>query len=606
MSGCRTEKSFGNHLQHFGKEVRELLKSLPHSTIAFNKFVPSYHNHFVRQLCVGNYGCLKLSELLEELPNIVQVYGENDSRMITLTHREQTKRFANDLIKILKSQNGRRIKLSEFPAAYQLIFEKPFDICDYGVCYIEDILRDVWEGTVIITPFGSNDKWIELPKRERSADHKRRTVIFEQEVIELLNKSKEVVNFQLTFSKFIPCYHRYFNKQCRVSDYGFVKLIELLEELSPKVVEIGTDEKYGEKHLRLNYENRLKALIYRFETILKHFDNRSTSLPNFELEYNRKFKSKIDYIEYYAKDLIDLIDKMPNNKFRIVQTKDGLKIILLDSNHFRICAKRVARLLMQETNPEISLSQLEIRYLEEFGQNMDSHILSGDYSHVFIFEENRNIVRMTELFLLCRDCIHCMQVSAKKKLTIDELDREMIRRFGKPLPQPTFFKCKSICELFSKFFDFFRIEKRKTNAKPICLLSLDPQFLKKPLVVRQPIYQILKRPHPEVHDLITSDNPESLPLPDLVPSNSNVEDLIYWSSETSSNSSDNSCSSPDLMVFNDTEQTAGNVVESQQNNDEKTYTDCNGTTDADTTERLHSAPQVFRIRTRLIALQNCS
>ena len=593
----RTGDHYPNtQLQHFGKEIRELLKSQPHATVAFNKFVPTYHNHFVRQLCVGHYGCLKLSELLEEIPHIAQVYGENDSRMITLTHREQTKRFANDLIKVLKAQNGRRVKLSEFPNAYQLIFEKPFDICDYGVCYMDDILRDVWEGTVVMTPFGSNDKWIELPKRERTADHKRRTALFAQEVIELLNKSKEVIDFQLTFSKFIPCYHRYYNKQCRVSEYGFTKLIELLEELSPKVVEIGTEEKFGEKHLRLNHENRVKALISRFESILKQSESRSASVTNFELEYNRKYKSKIDYIEYYANDLIDLIDKMPNNKFRIIQTKNDLRISLLDSNHFRVSAKRITRLLMEEPNGEMSISELELRYLKEFGQNLDSHVLSGTFSDAFT--DDSNIVRLTELFRFCRDCIQCMQSSHKRKFTVDELDRELMRRFERPLPQPTYYKCRSICELFTKFFDFFRIEKRKTNAKPICLISLDQHFVKKPLALRQPVYQILKRPETqsEVEDLMDSDCPESLPLPDLVPSNTSISDmdLIHWSSQSSDSSEVKSCYTPDLMFFNDECEVASGAV-TEVNNDENCWADSSTTTGAVTVDESHSKPSMFRI-----------
>lgn len=36
----------------------------------------------------------------------------------------------------------------------------------------------------------------------------------------------------MNFSKFVPAYHNYFGKQCRVADYGYTKLIELFEGMS--------------------------------------------------------------------------------------------------------------------------------------------------------------------------------------------------------------------------------------------------------------------------------------------------------------------------------------------------------------------------------------
>lgn len=39
-------------------------------------------------------------------------------------------------------------------------------------------------------------------------------------------------------TKFIPAYHHHFAKQCRVSDYGYSKLLELLEAV-PHVLQVG-------------------------------------------------------------------------------------------------------------------------------------------------------------------------------------------------------------------------------------------------------------------------------------------------------------------------------------------------------------------------------
>ena len=41
----------------------------------------------------------------------------------------------------------------------------------------------------------------------------------------------------MPMSKFIPSYHHHFAKQCRVSDYGYSKLLELLEAV-PHVLQV--------------------------------------------------------------------------------------------------------------------------------------------------------------------------------------------------------------------------------------------------------------------------------------------------------------------------------------------------------------------------------
>lgn len=50
-----------------------------------------------------------------------------------------------------------------------------------------------------------------------------------REVIELLKICPKAT---MNFSKFVPAYHNYFGKQCRVADYGYTKLIELFEGMS--------------------------------------------------------------------------------------------------------------------------------------------------------------------------------------------------------------------------------------------------------------------------------------------------------------------------------------------------------------------------------------
>jgi meiosis arrest female protein 1 len=56
-----------------GREIVDLLKMQHHCQLMFNRFIPAYHHHFGRQCRVADYGFTKLIELLEAMPNVVQV-----------------------------------------------------------------------------------------------------------------------------------------------------------------------------------------------------------------------------------------------------------------------------------------------------------------------------------------------------------------------------------------------------------------------------------------------------------------------------------------------------------------------------------------------------
>lgn len=264
-----------DNLSIFCREVRNLLRSKPNCMIPFSKFVPAYHNHYGRQCCVYQFGFTKLIELLESIPHVVKIVGDGSNRYITLTHREQIKRFASDLIKVVKSQPGKKLKLSKFAQAYEQVLGRKFRVEDYGTSDINVLLSEIWEGTINIIPIRKEnssvdsplfvaenclselvnkpyiteeypDAWFEIPKRERSEKEIKRTKYFVWDVIELLSNMEP--DYSVPFSKFIPSYHYYFNRQCKVSIFGFSKLIDLFESISPDTVEI-LDQGLGEEKI---------------------------------------------------------------------------------------------------------------------------------------------------------------------------------------------------------------------------------------------------------------------------------------------------------------------------------------------------------------------
>lgn len=57
----------------------------------FSRFVPAYHAHFGRQLRVAHYGCVKLVDLFELIPEAVticaELSGEKGVKLTTKTAR---------------------------------------------------------------------------------------------------------------------------------------------------------------------------------------------------------------------------------------------------------------------------------------------------------------------------------------------------------------------------------------------------------------------------------------------------------------------------------------------------------------------------------------
>ena len=52
----------------------------------------------------------------------IQVLGTGDRKVLTLSHRAQVKRFIADVLKVLKTQPGKQLAVSELPATFGEFF----------------------------------------------------------------------------------------------------------------------------------------------------------------------------------------------------------------------------------------------------------------------------------------------------------------------------------------------------------------------------------------------------------------------------------------------------------------------------------------------------
>lgn len=233
-SASNRYSKYGNIPDSFNqvsREIVELIKISPKSTLKFSRFIPAYHNHFGKQCRVADYGYTKLIDLFEALVSVVQVMGEGENRLITLTHKMQVRRFTSDLLRVLRTQSTKSVLLSQLALAFEQVQAKKFDITDYGVCDVKDILDGLVHSNVVMMTNMPHimDVMIAIPKRKQSTIEVEKTSVFAGEVVELLKHSSQ---YTILFEKFACSYHYHFGYQCRLCDYGFVKLADLMEAIT--------------------------------------------------------------------------------------------------------------------------------------------------------------------------------------------------------------------------------------------------------------------------------------------------------------------------------------------------------------------------------------
>ncbi|XP_026838680.1 meiosis regulator and mRNA stability factor 1-like isoform X1 [Drosophila erecta] len=240
--GSYFKNSVADPLFQISREVIELLKMSPKSTMKFNRFIPAYHNHFGKQCRVADYGYTKLIELFEALSNVVQIMGDGENRQITLTHRIQIRRFTSDLLRVLRANGNNSVLLSQLPLVFTQTQNKTFDITDYGVCDLIDILDGLVSSNIVTlgTVQNGKDILISMPKRKQTNSELEKTCVFAGEMVELFQNA---LQYTILFQKFVRSYHYHFAYQCRLSDYGFLKLADLLDAINGLVdMELTSDE----------------------------------------------------------------------------------------------------------------------------------------------------------------------------------------------------------------------------------------------------------------------------------------------------------------------------------------------------------------------------
>ncbi|CAC5393561.1 LKAP [Mytilus coruscus] len=527
-------------LNQFSKEMIELLKSCPKCRMPFTKFIPSYHHFFNKQCRVADYGYTRLKDLFDAVPHVLQVLGTGERKVLTLSHRAQIKRFTADLQKIVKAQYGKQLKLSSFTDNYTLVMNKDFDALDYGMACVEDLLNDVSPISVIVLQ-EDTDTIIAIPRKDQTPEEIERTKEFSLEVVDLLKHNPQC---RMPFNKFIPSFHHHFGRQCRVSDYGFTKLLDLFEAI-PHIVDIEED---GEERLIHLTESELrKVLADQIVELLKAQKNHCLALHHLMSAFTCHFGFNIPLHDFYVNSEEELVQKL-KHVVRIDMINRCKYIRLLDRQGTPELARQVLQLLMDQSSGSLPLMELLSRYKSIFGKECDIRQLKDellDYVQIKGDDES-GIISLTSLQVLARDVRVLLQNGLQ--VYVSDFDRVYKDQFGVDL-KPALFGYTSVETLLEAIPHVVQFQGKTPRRYVELSHDLDGNTLSSPdpksispllLLSNSPTNESerIKKLLPSRVDLLNEPVPSSVPSPDLHPKEQSPRDLISFDLSTYSDLAD--------------------------------------------------------------------
>ncbi|XP_054990714.1 meiosis regulator and mRNA stability factor 1 isoform X2 [Sorex araneus] len=434
----RSKSPVGNpQLIQFSREVIDLLKSQPSCLTPISSFIPAYHHHFAKQCRVSDYGYSKLIELLEAVPHVLQVLGMGSRRLLTLTHRAQVKRFTQDLLKLLKSQASKQVVVREFSQAYHWCFSKDWDVTEYGVCELTDIISEIPDTTICLSQQDS-ETVICIPKRERTQDEIERTRQFSKDVVDLLRHQP---HFRMPFNKFIPSYHHHFGRQCKLAYYGFTKLLELFEAIPDvlQVLECGE-----EKTLALTEGERFKALAAQLVKLLRSQKDNCLLMSDLLAEYAKTFGYTFRLQDYDVSSVSALMQKLCH-VVKVTDVEAGKQVQLISRKSLRALTAQLLVLLMsREGDSAPSVRELRGQYEAAHGAPLNpceygflslAELLRSLPYLVEVFTDDRaeECVRLTSLYVFAKNVRALLQTYHYQQLFLHEFPTAYAKYAGEAL-----------------------------------------------------------------------------------------------------------------------------------------------------------------------------
>jgi len=198
-------------------------------------------------------------------------------------------------------------------------------------------------------------------------------ITFTREIVDML---KTIPGCKLAFYKFIPRYHHHYGKQCRVADYGYTKLKDLLESLPHVIQIIGEGAK---TFITLAHKAQVRRFTNDLLKMLKNQPEKQFLLSSFPFVFEKTFFKPLSICDYGVCHLKDILSDIPENTIFMEDVNEATKSDVMISvfrrdqtqeevMRTRGFAKEVVELLRHSPELSICFNKFIPAYHQHFGR----------------------------------------------------------------------------------------------------------------------------------------------------------------------------------------------------------------------------------------------
>ncbi|XP_037293714.1 meiosis regulator and mRNA stability factor 1 [Manduca sexta] len=257
---------------------------------------------------------------------------EDGSRILLPVYMEVAALEKN--VRVLLEKHGGVLPLLSFVECYEAMFSPLLTDTRRGVS-LELLLRTSPAFEVKDTPSRhltwrsgpevSLDHTGSLSESSRSSGERERPrtapalepmlALFERELVDLLRTAPRC---SIPFSKLIPAFHHHFGRQCRVADYGFTKLPDLLTALGNTIVVLGSG---SSRVITLSAAAQARRWTSDVVKMLKAAPKRALATPDVPALYQATFGRVFSPADYGLCSLPELMRRV--SPHAVVTSPDG-------------------------------------------------------------------------------------------------------------------------------------------------------------------------------------------------------------------------------------------------------------------------------------------
>ncbi|XP_005112252.1 meiosis regulator and mRNA stability factor 1 [Aplysia californica] len=242
-------------------------------------------------------------------------YAEAINSCMLPSVRVLRKHFSPQLHSLLLSHNG-YIPLMSFPACYSAEFQ-PLLVAKEGGIPLEHVISCVPGVEITVSKAGvkviqfqeNRDQFYDMMKGSSWQELGK----ISREVMELL---RQQTTCSMPVSKFIPAYHHYFGRQCRVADYGYTKLQELFEAIPHAIQILGTGDR---KAITLSPRAQLKRFTTDIIKVVKAQPAKQMMLDDFPQAYERVMGKPLFLPHYGVAFMEDVLMDIPTTTLIVIE-----------------------------------------------------------------------------------------------------------------------------------------------------------------------------------------------------------------------------------------------------------------------------------------------